>query len=629
MDDARRRGVVDALSSPHAVLRPLSAGAFELGEGFWSRHQQLNSERSLEHGLARLETAGNLDNLRNAANGGGPFRGPVFMDSDVYKWLEAAAWELGRSPDAELRRHVADVIAIVAAAQESDGYINSHVQITDPSARWADLAHGHELYCIGHLVQAGIAMSRANGDDTLLHIAERAVGCANAVFGEGRRVGVPGHPEIESALVELYRHTGNSSYLQLASFFLDHRGRGLIRTGRFYEPAYYQDRVPIRESSVIEGHAVRAVYLMTGVVDVYLETGEEALLAAAARQWGDMIGHKQYITGAIGSRAFSESFGDPYELPSATAYAETCAAIGCVFWNWRMLLATGESRFADQIEWLLFNAVLCGIGLDGTTFFYENPLSSRGEREREPWFACACCPPNLMRLMASLGHYFATCDAHGIQVQQFASGTLTNGDAVVGVETDYPWSGTVTIDVRTTPDTEWALSLRLPAWCIDPTVALNGAIVEAARSKGYATTTRRWVPGDVVVLTLPMPPQFMRGHPNIEATRASVAITRGPIVYCIESCDQPQDVADMTVTIDPRLPLQDVWRPDFLGGAVTLTGSGYARSNAEWDSLYRRMDDGSRERQTIDITAVPYFLWGNRDRGSMNVWVPIEDQETR
>ncbi len=618
-----RSGVVGASSSTHAVLHTLSLGAFDLGEGFWLQRQRLNRERSLEHGLAMLETAGNLDNLRNAASGGAAFRGPVFMDSDVYKWLEAAAWELGRAPDPQLGRRVDEVIAIVAAAQTPDGYINSHVQVTDPSARWADLAHGHELYCIGHLVQAGIAMSRATGDEALLRIAKRAVGYANTIFGDGRRVDVPGHPEIESALVELYRHTGDRTHLQLATFFLDHRGHGLIRTGRFYEPAYYQDRMPVRDSSTIEGHAVRAVYLLSGVVDVYLETGERALLAAAQRQWDDMVEHKQYITGALGSRAGSESFGDPYELPAATAYAETCAAIGSVFWNWRLLLATGESRYADQIEWTLFNAVLCATGLDGTSFSYENPLSSRGERPRESWFSCACCPPNVMRLLASLPHYVATGDARGVQVHQFATGTLTHDAIVLGVHTGYPWSETVSMEVRGAPEHEWELSLRLPAWCREPAVALNGTAVEPGNRNGYATMTRRWASGDVVVLTLPMPAHCIAGHPFIESTRSSVAVVRGPIVYCIEACDQPHAGADMTLTIDPNAALQSVWRPDLLGGATEVIGAGRAHPN-QWNGLYRRFDDLSRERRTIELTAVPYFLWGNRDRGSMNVWIPIE-----
>jgi len=620
-----RPGVVDGSSSKYALLRPLSLAAFTLTEGFWYRRQRLNRERSLEHGLVMLEDAGNFDNLRNAAQGGGPFRGPVFMDSDVYKWLEAAAWELGRAPDTELRRWVDDVIATVAAAQTSDGYINSHVQITDPSMRWADLAHGHELYCIGHLVQAGIAMSRATGDDTLLSIAERASGCVSAAFGEGRRIGVPGHPEIESALVELYRHTGDAAHLQLASFFIDHRGIGLVQTGRFYEAAYYQDRVPIRESSVIEGHAVRAVYLLSGVVDLYLETGGDALLAAARRQWDDMVGHKQYVTGAIGSRAFSESFGDPYELPAATAYAETCAAIGSVFWNWRMLLATGESRFADQIELILYNAVLCGVGLDGTSFCYENPLASRGERTRESWFSCACCPPNLMRLMASLPHYVATGDEHGIQIHQFAAGTLTHADAVLDVHTGYPWTETVTIDVRSTPADVWELSLRMPAWCQDSTVSLNGMVIEPELRHGYARVTRRWTAGDVVLLTLPMPGRFIAAHPSIESSRSSVAIIRGPVVYCIEHCDQPGVPADATVSIDAHASLNTVWRPELLGGMTTVTGTGYVRRNEDWTTLYRPLDDVSLEHRPIEVTAIPYFLWGNRRTGSMTVWIPIDE----
>jgi DUF1680 family protein len=600
-------------------------GGFTFGDGFWSQQQRVN-KRSLEHGHAMLETAGNFANLRSAAKGRGAFRGPVFMDSDVYKWLEAAAWELGRSPDAGLRDRVDAAIDLVGAAQEADGYINSYIQVTDPSARWADLAHGHELYCVGHLVQAGIAMSRATGDDTLLHVAERAVVCANDVFGEGRRVGVPGHPEIETALVELYRHTGDLAHLQLAQFFIDHRGHGLIRPGRFYDPAYYQDRVPIRDSTTIEGHAVRAVYLLSGVVDVYLETGDQALLAAAQRQWDDMAGHKQYITGALGSRAFSESFGDPYELPAATAYAETCAAIGNVFWNWRMLLATGESRYADQIEGTLFNAVLCGIGLDGTTFFYENPLSSRGERTRESWFACACCPPNLMRLIASLGHYFATGDERGVQVHQFAAGTLTHGDIVVELRTDYPWSETVTFEVRAAPADAWELSLRLPAWCRDPTVALNGTTIDTDHRNGYATIRRRWIAGDVVMLTLPMPAQLFAGHPFIESTRSSAAIVRGPIVYCIEECDESPDAAGMTVFIDEDAALRSVWRPDLMRGCMAILGAGHAHSAAGWNSLYRRRGEVPPESQQIELTALPYFLWGNRAAGVMNVWIPVESR---
>ena len=620
----RRAGPVDNSSSGHALLRSIPTGAFQFGDGFWGRRQRINRERSLPHGFAMLEQAGNLDNLRHAAAGGGTFRGPVFMDSDVYKWLEACAWELGSRPDPDLQRTVDGVIDVVAAAQAPDGYINSYWQLVHPLERWTDVPHGHELYCIGHLLQAGIALSRTTGDDRLLHIAERAVQCVHATFGEGRRIGVPGHPEIESALVELYRHTGDASALELAGLFLDHRGRGLLDAARFYDPAYYQDRVPIREATTVEGHAVRAVYLLSGVVDVYLETGEDALLASATRQWQDMISHKQYITGAIGARHFSESFGEPYELPNASAYAETCAAIGNVFWNWRMLLATGESRYADQIEWTLYNAMLSGIGLDGTTFFYENPLSSTDGRARERWYECACCPPNVMRLMASLAHYVATGDEHGVQIHQFAAGTLRHGAISLALRSDYPWDGTVTIEVLAAPEGAYELSIRIPGWCLEPAVSLNGSAVEHARAKGYATFRRAWAVGDTVVLTVPMPVQLMAANPVVESTRASVAIVRGPLVYCIEDCDQPHEAAAIAITVDPEAALLERSRPDLLGGAVVVTGPGHARFNDGWDVLYRPQAVVSATRRPVALTAIPYFLWANRSLGSMTVWIPTE-----
>lgn len=616
-----KAGPVDNSCSAHAVLRTLPTGAFEFAEGFWGARRRINRERSLPHGFAMLEQAGNLDNLRNAAAGTGAFRGPVFMDSDVYKWLEAAAWELGHRPDPALQRDVDALIDTVAAAQAPDGYINSYWQLVHPTGRWTDLPHGHELYCIGHLTQAAIAMSRATGDDRLLHIAERAVRCAQATFGDGRRIGVPGHPEIESALVEMHRHTGDGSALDLAQFFLDHRGYGLLSTARFYDPAYYQDRVPVRDATIIEGHAVRAVYLLSGMVDVALETGDAALLASAERQWEDMVAHKQYITGAIGARHFSESFGEAYELPSATAYAETCAAIGNVFWNWRMLLATGDSRHADQIEWTLYNAVLSGIGFDGTTFFYENPLSSSGDRMRASWYECACCPPNVMRLMASLAHYVATGDERGIQIHQFASGTLAHGATSLRVHTDYPWDGTVAIEVLAAGDSERELSIRLPGWCREPTLSLNGSAMEYERAMGYATIKRRWNVGDALVLAMPMPLHLMAAHPRIEAARASVAIVRGPIVYCIEDCDQPPNT---TITLDPAAELQERWRPDLLGGVVEVNGTGRRHSIGGRSSLYRQRGEVPTSGSPIAFTAIPYFLWANRAPGPMTVWIPTE-----
>src|SRR5262245_48154209 len=375
-------GPVEATRSPAAVLKTLPAGAVTFEAGLWAQRQAVNRAAALPHGLAMLGTAGNLDNLRIAAGRAtGRFRGRVFMDSDVYKWLEAAAFEMARVPSDELRASAESLIELVAAAQGEDGYLNSYYTVGEPGRRWTDLAQGHELYCAGHLVQAAVAYRRALGDDRLLAIARRVVENVHSVFGPGRRLEADGHAEIETALVELYRETGERRHLELAAFFLDQRGRGRLGPNRHDSPSAFQDRVPVSEAAIVEGHAVRALYLTTGVADVHLETGEPALLEALTRQWQDMVGGKLYVTGAVGARHLTEAFGQSYELPNDLAYGETCGAIASVMWNWRMLLATGQSRFADLIERTLYNAVLPGVSLDGQLYFYVNPLASNGEVE--------------------------------------------------------------------------------------------------------------------------------------------------------------------------------------------------------------------------------------------------------
>ena len=407
-------GPVDVSRSAAATLTTLAARDVTIDGGFWAARQAVNRDAALPHGARMLEAAGNLDNLRLAAGKTtGRYRGPVFMDSDVYKWLDAAACEMARSPSAALASASAEMIDLVAAAQGADGYVNSYYQVAEPGKRWTDFAHGHELYCAGHLFQAAVAHHRATGEDRLLTIARRFADYLDSVFGPGRRTATPGHPEIEMALIELSRETGERRYLELATFFIDQRGRGWLGGGRFNSSAYFQDRVPVRDAAVVEGHAVRALYLTTGLTDLYLETGDPALLAALNRQWRDLVAGKLYVTGGVGARHNAESFGQPFELPNDLAYCETCGAIASVMWSWRMLLATGQARYADLIERTLYNAVLAGVSLSGERYFYVNPLASTGEVEhlhrggcrRQPWHLVACCPPNVMRLFASLGHY--------------------------------------------------------------------------------------------------------------------------------------------------------------------------------------------------------------------------------
>lgn len=628
---AVRGGPLDSTRSPYARLHTLPLTSVTLGPGFWADKQAINRAASLEHGYQMLEKAGNLHNFRVAAGREtGDYRGRNFMDENVYKWLEAVAYELAKTPDSPLRATADAVIDLIGEAQQPDGYLNTYYTFAEPQNRWADLDHGHELYCGGHLFQAAVAYHRATGDDQLLGIATRFADHMDSVFGPDKRHGTCGHPEIELALMELYRETREPRYLALGKFFVDQRGKGTMRGLGWYGPEYHQDRVPVRQASVIEGHAVRAMYLMAGVTDLYLETGEQALYDALERLWHDMTSGKLHLTGGAGARYEGESFGDPYELPNDQCYCETCAAIGSVMWNWRMLLATGEARFADLMEQTLYNGVLSGPALDGTHFFYINPLLSRGGYQRAEWYAVACCPPNIMRTVGSIEHFLATQDARGIQLHLYAAATLRVQNAqgpttVLHIDTRFPWEGQIAITVEQTPGIPWALSLRIPGWASNATLTVNGQPAGVAVNPGsYAAIERTWQPGDVVVLDLPVAPRLYEAHPLIDATRHSVAILVGPLVYCLEQVDQAPAVDVLRVQIDESAPLEAHWQADLLGGTVIVSAAGYQIDPACWQNrLYRPLGSGPAPAyQPVRLKAVPYHLWGNRGPNAMRVWIP-------
>lgn len=629
---------MDTRHSPWAAWRTLGSGEVSIDGGIWARRQAVNRESALPHGLRMLEAAGNLENLRIAAGRSrGSYRGPVFMDSDVYKWLEAAAYEVARAPGDRLAAAMDTVIDIVGAAQGDDGYLNSHYQVAEPGRRWTDFAHGHELYCAGHLFQAAVAHHRATGSERLLRIARRFADYLDSVFGPGKRAATPGHPEIEMALVELYRETGERRYLDLAAFFVDQRGRGLLGPGRYNSSAYYQDRVPVREAHEVEGHAVRALYLTTGVADLFLETGEPALLEALSRQWDDLVSHKLYVTGGAGARHLAEAFGQPYELPSDLAYCETCAAIASITWSWRMLLATGHSRFADLIERTLYNAVLSGVSLDGQRYFYVNPLASNGQPEhlsrggcrRKEWHLVACCPPNVMRLFASLGHYVATRDPSGLQIHQYGPARIVSDlgpGRTVALRMDgaYPWDGRVRLTIEEGAEAPWTLSLRIPGWCDGASIRVNGTAGDATPATGgYLRLDRVWARGDSVDLELPMEGRLIEAHPEIESTRGCVAIERGPLVYCLEQADHP-GLRLPHLEIDAAAPLVPRAADGPLDDAVVLGTSGFQVDTTAWSHrLYRPVRPGPPPpRQRVELTAVPYYAWANRAPGAMRVWIP-------
>jgi hypothetical protein len=440
------------------------------------------------------------------------------------------------------------------------------------------------------------------------------------------------------ALVELYRLTGHDRYLELAARMIDQRGHGLLGEGA-YGASYYQDGVPVRDAAELDGNCVRALYLAAGATDVYLETAEPELLEALVRQWEHTAATKTYLTGGVGCRRRTEAFGAPYELPPDHAFGETCAAVASVMWSWRLLLATGEARYADHIERIMFNALAAGVSLSGDRFSYVNPLQRResayesGDKApfRKPWFDSACCPPNLMRLIASLGHYILTTDAGGIQLHQYAAGSvraeLDDGAVfAIDVVTDYPWSPVITIDVAEAPDRESELSLRIPAWCRAATVRVDdGPAVPARGEGGRLVLRRRWRPGSRVVLDLAMPPRLTWPDQRIDAVRGSVAIERGPLVYCLEDAGLPESVLLDEIGVRAGWPLRAVPRPDLLGGIIAVDAKVACRPGEPPPWPYGSQGRaGEAVSRRTSVTAVPYYAWDNRTRGRMRVWLPVQ-----
>jgi uncharacterized protein len=634
---------VSPRATDRLAVRPLGVAEVELSHGFWADWQRLNRDVTIPHALDWLERDGSVDNLRDIATGtpAAAHRGMWFSDSDVYKTLEGLAWDLGRGPSAALSDAAAALIEVVRQAQEPDGYVNSFVQ-AGHGQRWDHMAWSHELYCYGHLIQAAVAHHRATGAEDLLAIAERAADSAVREFGDNRRKDTDGHPIIEMALVELYRETGRRSYLDLAQQFVDVRGYRVLDPRGHFDSAYYQDETPVRQQTTVVGHAVRALYLLSGVVDVYLETGEQALLDSALRQWESMMATKMYLNGAVGSRFEGESFGDEYELPQDLVYGETCATIASIMLSWRLLLATGEARFADAIERALFNLVAASTSVERNAFFYNNPAHRRVARPaastngrpqraeapgtRPPWFQCACCPPNIIRTIASLGAYLATYADDGIQIHQYAPATIAAGNGIrLMMETDYPLHGTVDLTVAETDSTRWTLSLRVPGWCRGATVSVNGTTVPAvAAERGYVGITREWRAGDTVSLVMPMPVRLTLPHPAADAVRGTVAIERGPIVYCLESPDQPDGIDLNRVELLVDEPLTEE-RRELLGSSVPVVHvEAFARDDTAWAGTgWAALDEEpDRVGQRLRLTAIPYHLWANRGPSVMRIFVP-------
>jgi DUF1680 family protein len=607
-----------------------------LSDTFWQPRREINRTVTLPTQFRHLEDTGRLDNLRSAAGKKDiAFQGIYFNDSDVYKWLEAAASTLATNDDVGLREMANVAVQETADAQQPDGYLNSYFMCDKASERWTNLRDMHELYCAGHLIQAAVAHYRATGEDSLLSVARRLADCVAAIFGpegEGKKNQTDGHEEIEMALVELFRATGERRYLDLARFFIDVRGHKTIGGS-----AYHQDHVPFRELDDVTGHAVRMMYLTAAPPTCFWKPAKRPLKAALERQWANMTERRMYVSGGLGSRYEGEAFGKDYELPNARAYTETCAAIGSVMWNHRMLAATGDARYADLLEHTLINAVLPGLSLDGQSYFYQNPLENDGTHRRQPWFGCACCPPNVARLLAQLpGYAYSTTDNGDVYVHLYAQGTaninLPDGRAVrLAQQTNYPWDGEITLTLEQ-GEGNFRLFLRVPAWCEEgATLEVNDEAHEAPLTPGtYVALQRDWRPGDTVRLRLPMPIRRVACHPHVAENAGRVALLRGPVLYCLEAADNP-DIADQRDLILPDdAGLAAEQRPDLLGGVVVLRGEAVvATPDQGWAGRLYRTAGESETGKTIygrvPVTFVPYYAWANRAPGQMQVWVRRTD----
>ncbi len=634
--------------------------------GYWQNRIDVNARSAIFHQWEQLERSGCIDNFRIAAGEKEGFReGWFFADSDAYKWLDAAARIYATHPDPRLARMMDEFIALIGRAQSPDGYLYTYNQIHFPGVRWVNLQIDHELYCHGHLIEAGVSHYQATGQTSLLEIARRAADRIVADFRDAGPEATDGHEEIEIALLRLFEVTGHRPYLEMARRFLERRGhiprfalhvlrqyidvmrreRLVRRRRREYlqahpehaafrlplgNPAkppwsaplrwyvgalsgtYFQQHAPLHRQTVPVGHAARFGYLMTAAAMLARLDGDRALLPVLEQAWEHMVSRRMYVTGGLGSLPLLEGFGRDYELDPEYAYAETCAAIASVLWNREMAQLTDDARYSDLLEWQLYNAASVGMGLDGTTYFYNNPLASRGGIERRTWFAVPCCPSNLSRTFASLHRFIYACLPEELQVHQYISARWSGEWGDVEMESDLPWEGRVRLRFIPPRPTEFILSLRLPSWADPIEVKVNGSarMIPPAppphpKASGYdprgsrwLSLRRTWARGDTVEITLGMPIVLRRAHPRVRGHRGKVAVTRGPLVYCLESVDNP-GVDIFRAALIPE-SLEAVSDADLLGGVVKIVGRG---------------------RRGEAITLIPYHLWGNQGPSQMTVWV--------
>lgn len=600
------RGAESAPQAQQDIILPVDFSRVSIRDGFWSPRLEKLSDSTLPVCIDQIENrTGRIRNFENAAKGSGKHSGIFFDDSDVYKALEGISYSLINNPDPMLRRTADQWVAKIAAAQQPDGYINTYYTLTGLDKRWTDMDK-HEMYCAGHMIEAGIAYLLATGDRTLLEVSTRMVGHMMNEFGPGKRHWVPGHEEIELALAKLYSVTGEPKYLEFARWLLEERGHGYGRNEEgTWNAAYYQDSIPVSRMTDITGHAVRCMYPFCGMADMSMLSGDTVYRAALDRVWDDVVQRNMYITGGIGSSHQNEGFTEDYDLPNLEAYCETCASVGMVLWNARMNRLKGDAKYADVMERALYNGALAGISLDGKRFFYVNPLESKGDHHRKAWYGCACCPSQLSRFLPSIGSYIYShsLDSDTVWVNLYlgsnaAIPTQDGSRFVLTQTTRYPWEGNVRITVSEAPGKiRKELRLRIPGWCKNHTLWVNGELFDHPTDKGYAVVNRSWKKGDRIDLSLAMPTEVVAADPRVKADSGKLAVQRGPLVYCMEEADNAQTYDRAGINSQTRFT--DKFMPDLLGGVAEITA----------------------ETPAGPLHLIPYYAWDNREAGRMKVWI--------
>ena len=588
------------------MIRQVDFSHVKITDNFWSPRLDKHVSATLPVCINQIENqTGRMQNFVNAAIGKGEHSGIFFDDSDVYKALEGIAYSLINNPNPELERKADEWIDKIAAAQQEDGYINTYYTLTGLENRWTNMDK-HEMYCAGHMIEAAVAYYQATGKRKLLDVSIRMADHMISLFGPDKRHWVPGHEEIELALVKLYRITKEQKYLDFAYWLLEERGHGYGSKGNEgeWDPFYYQDAVPVRDLESISGHAVRCMYLYCGMADVAALKHDTAYIAAMDRLWDDVVLRNMYVTGGIGSSKNNEGFTDDYDLPNLEAYCETCASVGMVYWNQRMNQFTGDSKYIDVLERSMYNGALAGVSLSGDRFFYVNPLESKGDHHRQEWYGCACCPSQISRFLPSVGNYIYGISVNALWVNLFIGNTtqlaIDGNDVILKQETNYPWDGLVKFSIASNLPLNKELRIRIPGWCKSYSLSINDKDIYAPIEKGYAVISN-WKSGDIISLNMDMPVEKVAADPRVKQNVGKRAVQRGPLVYCLEEIDNKKDFDRSKLTTSTHFKVQ--LRTEFLGGITTI--------------------QAVTENQ--QLLFLPYYAWDNREAGKMKVWIDYQE----